>query len=72
MFGLGAGEIVVIVLIILLLFGGRKIPEVMRGLGHGLREFKKATSEATSEIKRAVDETPADPANTEPPKDDKA
>jgi len=73
MFGLGAGEIVVIVLIILLLFGGRKIPEVMRGLGHGLREFRKATSEATADIKRAVDETPADkPAETEPPTDDKS
>jgi len=73
MFGLGTGEIVVILLIVLLLFGGRKIPEVMRGLGSGLREFKKASSEATGEIKRAIDETPAEPPKAEePPGDEKA
>ncbi len=72
MFGLGTGEILVIILIVLLLFGGKKIPEVMRGLGRGLREFKKATSDATNEIKRAADETPAEPAKTEPSQDDEA
>lgn len=56
MFGLGTSEILLILLIILLLFGAKKIPEMMRGLGQGLREFRKATSEATTEIKRAVDE----------------
>lgn len=72
MFGLGTGEIIVIVLIVLLLFGGRKIPEVMRGLGSGLREFKKASSEATGEIKRAMDEPAPDSTKPEPPADDKA
>ena len=38
----GPVEIIIIVLIILLLFGGRKIPELMKGLGQGMREFKKA------------------------------
>ena len=38
----GGGEWVVIILIFLLLFGGRKIPELMKGLGEGMREFKKA------------------------------
>nr|WP_111447184.1 twin-arginine translocase TatA/TatE family subunit [Breznakibacter xylanolyticus] len=38
----GGGEWVIIILIVLLLFGGRKIPELMKGLGQGLREFKKA------------------------------
>ncbi len=41
----GTTEIIVIVLIILLLFGGRKIPELMRGLGTGIKEFKKATKD---------------------------
>ena len=39
--GIGTWELVVIVLVILLLFGGRKIPELMKGLGTGMREFKK-------------------------------
>ncbi len=41
---LGPLEIAIIVLVLLLLFGGRKIPELMRGLGSGMKEFKKAAS----------------------------
>ncbi|WP_408870287.1 twin-arginine translocase TatA/TatE family subunit [Blattabacterium cuenoti] len=41
----GTTEIVVIVILALLLFGGKKIPELMRGLGTGLKEFKKASEE---------------------------
>ncbi len=40
---LGPTEIILIVAVVLLLFGGRKIPELMRGLGQGMREFKKAS-----------------------------
>lgn len=40
--GLGTGEILLIVLVILLLFGGKKLPEMMRGMGRGVREFKDA------------------------------
>lgn len=40
---LGATEIILIIAVVLLLFGGRKIPELMRGLGQGLSEFKKAS-----------------------------
>lgn len=41
----GPWQIVLIILVVLLLFGGRKIPELMRGLGQGMKEFKKATKE---------------------------
>jgi len=42
---IGAPQIILIVVVILLLFGGRKIPELMRGLGSGIKEFKDASSE---------------------------
>jgi sec-independent protein translocase protein TatA len=42
--GMGTSEIIIILVIILLLFGGRKIPELMKGLGQGVREFKDASS----------------------------
>jgi len=41
----GPTEIIVILLVVVLLFGGRKIPELMKGLGQGLKEFKKATKD---------------------------
>lgn len=44
MFGIGAPELLIIGLGILLLFGAKKIPELMRGLGSGIKEFKKAAS----------------------------
>jgi sec-independent protein translocase protein TatA len=43
MFGLGTPELVLLILLVLLLFGGAKIPQMMRGLGEGMREFKKST-----------------------------
>lgn len=48
----GPWQIILIVFVILLLFGGRKIPELMKGLGQGMKEFKKATKED----KKAEDE----------------
>ena len=42
---IGSQEIIIIAIIILLLFGGRKIPELMRGLGSGIKEFKQASKE---------------------------
>ena len=50
---LGTGEIIVIVLIVLLLFGGKKIPELMRGLGKGVKSFKQGMNEVEEEIKNA-------------------
>jgi sec-independent protein translocase protein TatA len=51
MFGLGMQEILVIGLIILLLFGGKKIPELMKGLGKGVKSFKDGMKEVTDEVK---------------------
>ena len=45
MFGLGAQEILIIALIVLLLFGGKKIPELMKGLGKGVKSFKEGMNE---------------------------
>lgn len=49
---LGTGELVLIAVVILLLFGGRKIPELMRGLGKGVRSFKDGLNEVTDEVNR--------------------
>ena len=54
--GMGTGEIVVVTLILLLLFGGKKIPELMRGLGRGVREFNDAKSGIKSEIQKGMNE----------------
>jgi sec-independent protein translocase protein TatA len=52
MFGnLGAGEIILIVLVVLLLFGAKKIPELARGIGKGMSEFKKGLKDVENEIK---------------------
>ncbi|MFA5804661.1 MAG: twin-arginine translocase TatA/TatE family subunit [Melioribacteraceae bacterium] len=52
MFGnLGAGEIILIVLVILILFGAKKIPELAQGIGKGMKEFKKALNDVQEDIK---------------------
>lgn len=56
MFNLGTGEIIVIVLVILLLFGGKKIPELMKGVGKGVKSFKQGLNEVEDEIKKASDD----------------
>jgi sec-independent protein translocase protein TatA len=48
---IGPWQIVLVVLVVLLLFGGRKIPELMRGLGSGIKEFKDASKEDTDDKK---------------------
>ena len=48
--GLGLTEIVIIALIIILLFGGRKIPELMKGLGKGVKAFKDGVNEINEEV----------------------
>lgn len=54
-FGLGGSEIIIIVLAIVLLFGGRKIPELMRGIGKGIRSFREGLDEANSQINNPND-----------------
>lgn len=54
-FTLGGPEIFVIIFAILLLFGAKKIPELARGMGKGIREFKDATKEIKDEIEESVD-----------------
>ena len=57
MFGnLGAGEIILIVLVILLLFGAKKIPELAQGLCKGMKEFKKSLKDVEEEIKKTDDD----------------
>ncbi|MBR4437552.1 MAG: twin-arginine translocase TatA/TatE family subunit [Bacteroidales bacterium] len=53
---LGWGEILIIALIILLLFGGKKIPELMKGVGKGVRSFKEGMKEVEEDIKKDVSE----------------
>ena len=54
--GLGTSEILLIVFVLLLLFGGKKLPELMRGMGRGIRDFKDAVNEPVEEIKKSIEE----------------
>jgi len=60
MFGLGMPELLLILVIALIIFGPRKLPEIGRAIGQSLREFKKASDELTSGIKESFEE-PAPP-----------
>ncbi len=51
MFGLGTTELIIILFIILLVFGAKKLPELAQGLGRGIREFKKASTDIQEELK---------------------
>ena len=53
----GGWEIILILAVILILFGAKKLPELAKGLGQGIKEFKKATNDVTSELQRAADTT---------------
>jgi sec-independent protein translocase protein TatA len=64
--GLGGWEIVLIFAVVLLLFGAKKLPDLAKGLGTGIKEFKKATREVTDEIQNAGNESPAPTIKTPP------
>ena len=57
MFGLGGNELIIVLVIVLVLFGGAKIPQMMRGLGEGMREFRKASTD-DDDATTAKDTTP--------------
>jgi sec-independent protein translocase protein TatA len=58
-FGLGTSETILIVAALLLLFGGKKIPELMRGIGQGVREFNAAKASIKQEIEEGMKDKPA-------------
>lgn len=69
---IGAPEIIFIVLIVLLLFGGKKIPELMKGMGKGVKMFKQGMNEIEEEVKRPVEDQPSQqPSEQQPSQDGK-
>ena len=64
---LGGWEWVIVIMAVLLLFGAKKIPELAKGLGTGIKEFKKATREVTDEIQNAPAETTVKATPPAPP-----
>jgi sec-independent protein translocase protein TatA len=61
LFNLGGGEIILILALVLILFGAKKLPELAKGLGTGIKEFKKATRDVTEEMHSAMEEPPPAP-----------
>ena len=69
---IGAPEIIFIVLIVLLLFGGKKIPELMKGMGKGVKMFKQGMNEMEEEVKRPIEDQQAQqPTEQQPSQDGK-
>lgn len=67
--GLSGGELVMVLVAILILFGAKRIPEFAKGLGQGIKEFKKASSDVTTEFHNAINqETPPPAPPLTPPK----
>jgi sec-independent protein translocase protein TatA len=65
---LNTPEIILILVLALVLFGAKKLPELARGLGHGIKEFKKATRDVQDELQTAMNsEPPPPPAQPAPP-----
>lgn len=64
---IGTGEILIIGMVILLIFGGKKIPELMKGLGKGVKSFKQGMNEIEADLNTEVENTSAKPAKTSAP-----
>ena len=56
--GLGPWEIILILAVVLVLFGAKKLPELAKGMGQGIKEFKKASRDVQAELDRAMDDQP--------------
>jgi len=67
LFNLGGGEIILVLALVLILFGAKKLPELAKGLGQGIKEFKKATRDVTEEVASAMDESQAKRLPPSPP-----
>jgi sec-independent protein translocase protein TatA len=70
MFGMGPWELLLVFLAILLLFGAKRLPGIAQGLGKGIKEFKSAMKDTTSEIKGSLDDKPSEKSedNNQQPK----
>lgn len=66
-FGLGGTELMVVLAIVLILFGAKKIPEFAKGLGSGIKEFRKASREVQEELERAGRDVDAPPPSRPTP-----
>ena len=64
---LGTSEIIIIALVVLVLFGAKKVPELMKGVGTGIKEFKKASRDVQDEFARASAEEPPAPTPSPTP-----
>ena len=62
---LGPSELIIVALIVLLLFGGKKIPELMRGMGKGIREFNNAKDGMRDEIRKGMNDDETSSSNKE-------
>lgn len=65
-FGIGLPELVLIFVVVLLLFGAKRLPEMARGMGKGISEFKKALKDTTDEIKGSMDDDKNSSDSTKP------
>jgi sec-independent protein translocase protein TatA len=68
LFGLlGMWETIAILAVVLVLFGAKKVPELAKGLGQGIKEFKKASRDVQDELSRSMEDHPAPPPVQRPP-----
>jgi len=67
LFNFGGMEVILILALVLILFGAKKLPELAKGLGQGIKEFKKATREVTDEVQNAMEDNSPPPRHLPSP-----